>query len=134
VSGDRTGHEDAGLGDAGRRARGELESAVLATLWAAGEPVAPGVVRDRLHGDPAYTTVLTILTRLLDKGLVTRERVGRAYVYTPVRDEAGHTAAGMRALLEKGSDRAAVLARFVSELPAEDEQLLERLLRGQPEA
>lgn len=134
MSGDVTDQGGAEHGDTGRRARGELESEVLATLWAAGEPVAPGVIRDRLHGDPAYTTVLTILTRLLDKGLVTRERAGRAYVYTPVRDEAGHTAAGMRALLEKGGDRAAVLARFVSELPAEDEQILERLLRGQPEA
>jgi hypothetical protein len=46
-----------------------------------------------------------------------------------VRDEAGHAAAGMRVLLEHGGDRAAVLARFVSELPAEDERLLEQLLR-----
>jgi predicted transcriptional regulator len=106
---------------------------VLAALWAVGEPVRPGAVRDRLSGDPAYTTVLTILTRLLRKGLVTRKRTGRSYVYTPVRDEAGHAAAGMRALLERGSDRAAVLTRFVSELRAEDEQLLERLLRGEQE-
>jgi hypothetical protein len=34
----------------------------------------------------------------------------------------------MRSLLEHGSDRAAVLSRFVSELSAEDEQLLQRLL------
>ncbi|MFF4500422.1 BlaI/MecI/CopY family transcriptional regulator [Streptomyces sp. NPDC001401] len=117
-------------GAAGRRARGELESEVLAALWAAGEPVAAAAVREQVHGDPALTTVLTILTRLHGKGLVTRERAGRAYLYAPVRDEAAHTAAGMRALLEKGSDRAAVLARFVSELEAEDEQVLERLLHG----
>lgn len=87
---------------------------MLAALWAAGEPVAAGTVREQLHGDPAYTTVLTILTRLHDKGLVTRERAGRAYLYAAVRDEAAHTAAGMRALLDQGSDRAAVLAQFVS--------------------
>ncbi|QIY99139.1 BlaI/MecI/CopY family transcriptional regulator [Streptomyces sp. S1D4-11] len=120
-------------GAAGRRARGELESEVLAALWAAGEPVAAGTVREQLHGDPAYTTVLTILTRLHDKGLVTRERAGRAYLYAAVRDEAAHTAAGMRALLDQGSDRAAVLAQFVSELEAEDEQLLEQLLHGHQE-
>jgi predicted transcriptional regulator len=122
-----------GQGAAGRRARGELESEVLAALWAAGEPLEVGVVRKRLAGDPAYTTVLTILTRLHAKGLVTRKRTGRSHRYATVRDEAGHAAAGMRALLEKGGDRAAVLARFVSELPAEDEQLLEQLLRGQSE-
>jgi predicted transcriptional regulator len=106
-----------------------LESEVLAALWAAGAPVGAGTVRERVSGEPAYTTVLTILSRLHGKGLVARERVGRGYVYAPVRDEAGHAAAGMRVLLEHGGDRAAVLARFVSELPAEDEKLLERLLR-----
>jgi predicted transcriptional regulator len=117
----------------GRRARGELESEVLAALWAAGEPMAAGTVREQLHGDPALTTVLTILTRLHVKGQVTRERAGRAYLYSPLRDEAAHTAAGMRALLDQGSDRAAVLAQFVSELEAEDEQLLEQLLHGHQE-
>jgi predicted transcriptional regulator len=115
---------------AARRAPGELESEVLAALWAAGEPVGAGTVRERLSGDPAYTTVLTILSRLHGKGLVARERVGRGYQYAAVHDEAGHAAAGMRDLLENGGDRAAVLARFVSELPAEDERLLEQLLRG----
>ncbi|GAA0349159.1 BlaI/MecI/CopY family transcriptional regulator [Streptomyces olivoreticuli] len=118
---------------AGRRAPGELESEVLAALWAAGAPVGAGTVREHVTGDPAYTTVLTILSRLHDKGLVTRERAGRGYRYAPVRDEAGHAAAGMRDLLENGGDRAAVLARFVSELPEEDEKLLEQLLRGHTE-
>ncbi|MGD3112597.1 BlaI/MecI/CopY family transcriptional regulator [Streptomyces sp. YGL11-2] len=118
---------------AGRRAPGELESEVLSALWAAGEPVGVGVVREQVAGDPAYTTVLTILSRLHDKGLVARERAGRGYLYAPLRDEAGHAAAGMRDLLERGGDRAAVLARFVSDLPAEDEKLLEQLLRGDME-
>jgi predicted transcriptional regulator len=120
-----------GRGDspAGRRGRGELESEVLAALWAAGEPVPARTVRGQLAEDPAYTTVLTVLSRLYDKGLVTRERAGRGYLYNPLRDEAGHTAAGMRELLDHGGDRAAALARFVAELPAEDEKLLEQLLR-----
>ena len=63
-----------GRGDspAGRRGRGELESEVLAALWAAGEPVPARTVRGQLAEDPAYTTVLTVLSRLYDKGLVTR--------------------------------------------------------------
>ena len=118
---------------AGRRAPGELESEVLAVLWSAGEPVGAGTVREQVTGDPAYTTVLTILSRLHSKGVVTRERAGRGYLYSPVHDEAGHTAAGMRDLLEHGGNRAAILARFVSELPSEDEKLLEQLLRGHTE-
>jgi predicted transcriptional regulator len=116
-------------GATGRRAPGELESEVLGALWAVGRPASAGAVRQQVAGAPAYTTVLTILSRLYDKGLVTRARSGRGYLYAPLRDEAGHAAAGMRDLLERGGDRAAVLARFVSELPSEDERLLEELLR-----
>ncbi|MEV6944459.1 BlaI/MecI/CopY family transcriptional regulator [Streptomyces sp. NPDC051172] len=115
----------------GRRARGELESGVLATLWGAEEPLTARQVRGRLPGDLAYTTVLTILSRLHDKGMLVRHRAGRGYAYAPARDEASHTADQMHALLEHGSDREAVLSRFVSELSQEDEQLLHRLLSDQ---
>ncbi len=86
-----------------------------------------------MPGDLAYTTVLTILSRLVDKGLVTRRKEGRGYAFAPARDEAAHTAGRMRSLLEHGSDREAVLARFVDELSAEDERLLQRLLGGHGE-
>ncbi|MEV6841436.1 BlaI/MecI/CopY family transcriptional regulator [Streptomyces sp. NPDC051133] len=110
-------------GEARRRARGELEGEVLASLWAASRPVPAGEVLEQVPG-VAYTTVLTILTRLCDKGLVTRQREGRSHVYAPVDDQAGYAAAGMHSLLDEGGDRAAVLARFVSDLSPEDEQLL----------
>ncbi|WP_119583757.1 BlaI/MecI/CopY family transcriptional regulator [Streptomyces europaeiscabiei] len=115
----------------GRRARGELESGVLAALWAADEPMTARQVLERLPGDLAYTTVLTILSRLHDKGMLVRHPAGRGYAYAPVRDEASETAVRMHSLLERGSDREAVLSRFVSELSPEDEQLLHRLLGEQ---
>ncbi|MFI5879301.1 BlaI/MecI/CopY family transcriptional regulator [Streptomyces sp. NPDC051554] len=114
----------------GRRARGELESGVLAALYEADEPQTARQIKDRLPGDLAYTTVLTILSRLYDKGMLVRHRAGRGYAYAPARDEATHTAERMRSLLEHGTDREAVLTRFVSELSAQDEQLLQRLLSG----
>ncbi|MGW2649836.1 BlaI/MecI/CopY family transcriptional regulator [Streptomyces sp. NPDC001393] len=120
-------------GTAGRRARGELESDVLAALWAADGPLTARQVREQLPGDLAYTTVLTILTRLHEKGMLVRHREGRGYAYEPARDEASHTAQRMHSLLEGGSDREAVLARFVSELSAQDEHLLHQLLSGHDE-
>lgn len=117
-------------GGARRRARGQLEGEVLAALWEIGEPATAAVVHDRLGSTSAYTTVLTILTRLCEKGLVTRERGRRSHLYAPVHDQPGFAAAGMHSLLDEGGDRAAVLARFVSELSAEDERLLDELLRG----
>jgi predicted transcriptional regulator len=103
---------------------------VLAALWAAEKPVSAATVQETVSG-AAYTTVLTILTRLCRKGLVTRQREGRSHVYAPVDDQAGLAAAGMHSLLDEGGDRAAVLARFVSDLSAEDEHLLELLLHGE---
>ncbi|WP_309032687.1 BlaI/MecI/CopY family transcriptional regulator, partial [Streptomyces alfalfae] len=47
-----------------RRAQGELEQQVLAALRAAPGPVSAAWVQERIGGDLAYTTVMTILTRL----------------------------------------------------------------------
>jgi predicted transcriptional regulator len=112
----------------GRRAAGRLESEVLATLWAAGRPLTPGEVVDALNGNLAYTTVQTILTRLHTKGAVHREQAGRAHAYTPVLDEAGLAASRMRTMLDHSGDHAAVLARFLGTLSAEEEATLARLI------
>jgi predicted transcriptional regulator len=112
----------------GRRPRGILEQEVVAALAASRAPMTPAQVRDALGGALAYTTVMTVLARLSDKGLVTRERVGRAYAYTAVQDEAEVTARQMQRLLDARDDRAAVLSRFVGVLSGDDEQLLIDLL------
>ena len=118
------------MSDAARRPPGALEADVLATLWQADGPLTPGEVREQLGTDLAYTTVMTILTRLLDKGVVERERYGRAYRYTPALDAAELAASRMRAALDAGLDREAVLARFVGSLTEADEQTLNSLLRS----
>ncbi|HEX3790529.1 MAG TPA: BlaI/MecI/CopY family transcriptional regulator [Pseudonocardiaceae bacterium] len=112
--------------------RGTLEAAVLAVLTA--EPVALTVseVQARLGGERAYTTVMTTLSRLHQKGALVRERHGRAFVYRAAAEPSGvadaMTARRMRSLLESGSDRAGVLARFVADLDPGDEQLLARII------
>jgi predicted transcriptional regulator len=112
-----------------RRPAGGLESEVLATLWAASRPLTPRDVQRELGGGLAYTTVMTTLARLHDKGEVTRGRAGRAYAYAPMLGRAETAASRMREVLEKGADRQAVLARFVGSLSADDERLLAELLR-----
>jgi predicted transcriptional regulator len=117
----------------GRRPWGGLEDEVLAALWAADGPTTAGAIQAELGGDLAYGTITTILARLRAKGLVVRMATGRSYRYAPAQDEAGHTAHEMHTLLMARRDRAAVLARFVSELSAEDEQVLQALLQEIPE-
>lgn len=126
---------DQPLGAAGsRRGAGELEAAALAVLQAAGTALTPGQVREQLGGRLAYTTVVTILSRLHAKGVLSRVRSGRAYAYAPVADEPGLAARRMRGVLEATDDREAVLARFVSGLSAADERLLRGMLGELPDA
>lgn len=104
---------------------------MLSALREADGPATAGWVQDRLGQDLAYTTVITILTRLLAKGAVTRERAGRSFAWTPAADHAGLAAHRMRRVLDAESDREAVLASFVTGLGPDDERLL-RVLLGQP--
>ncbi|WP_307873989.1 MULTISPECIES: BlaI/MecI/CopY family transcriptional regulator [unclassified Frankia] len=121
----------------GKRANGALETEVLSALWAASGPLPVAAVVDALNdglpaGAPrlAHTTVLTTLSRLLDKGLVTRQKAGRGHQYAPARGPADLAAEQMRGALAAGADRAAVLARFVAGLDPADELVLRRLVAG----
>lgn len=101
---------------------------MLGALRDAPTAVNAGWVQEHLGGDLAYTTVITILTRLQVKGAVTRERVGRSFEWTAVADEAGLAALRMRKVLDAEADRAAVLASFVTALSPNDERVLRDLL------
>jgi predicted transcriptional regulator len=107
-----------------RRPSGGLEQEVLAVLLAADQPMTAAQVRTAMGGTLAYTTVMTVLSRVAEKGLAIRTRRGRAHVYAPIRDGAEVTALRMRRLLDADDDRAAVLARFVGSLTDEDEAVL----------
>jgi predicted transcriptional regulator len=111
-----------------RRRFGELENAVLAALWAAPDPLVPAEVQAAVGDDLAYTTVMTILVRLHDKGIIERAKLGRAYAYRPVVAEADVVAEQVRRLLDQGQDRAAVLQGLVEGLAPGDEAVLRALL------
>ena len=121
-------NEDGGANASGRRGRGELESEVLAALWATEQPLTPAQVQQTLGSSLAYNTVQTILIRLLDKGLVSRESAGRAHCYRPTRGQAELAAEQMHALLSQGPDHTAVLQRFLGTLGRTDEAVLRKLL------
>jgi predicted transcriptional regulator len=109
---------------------GDLERAVMHRLWAA----APGWltardVQDGLTTNPATTTVLTVLGRLERKGLVTRERDGRAHRYRAVGSREDHVAELMNDALGTAADRTAALARFVGSIPPEERARLRDLLK-----
>jgi predicted transcriptional regulator len=112
----------------GRRGSGQLEAEVLSILWAADGPLTPAQIQVALGRELAYNTVHTILTRLCDKGLVVRTTVDGRPAYAPAQGAAEWAAGQMRAVLERGADRAAILHRFVSSLSPDDERALRAVL------
>ncbi len=60
-----------------RRARGSLEHEVLDAVTGAARPVTVAEVVTALAEPTAYTTAMTTLARLQDKGALVRERRGR---------------------------------------------------------
>ncbi|MEU7401900.1 BlaI/MecI/CopY family transcriptional regulator [Streptomyces sp. NPDC044948] len=115
-------------------ALGTLEGEVMRECWAADGPVTVRAVLDHLNEDRerplAYTTVMTVMSRLAEKGLLARTPQGRGYAYTPtVADEA---ALAVREVLRAHGDAAVV--HFAAEASS-DTALRDRLrnLLGDPQ-
>jgi predicted transcriptional regulator len=119
---------------AGRRL-GALEAEVMALIWDRGDWVTVNDVRPALEGrSRAYTTVMTIVTRLCDKGLLERRRQGRGFAYRPVLTREELAARALHDVLASTDDPHAVLAHFVEDLRASPELLaqLRTLAAGAP--
>jgi predicted transcriptional regulator len=111
---------------AGRRL-GALEAEVMEFAWHRGEWLGVNDVLAALRGERrAYTTIMTIVTRLCDKGLLQRRRQGRGFVYRPALSKEELTARTLGEVLAAAEDPRAVLAHFVKALEASPE-LLARL-------
>lgn len=111
---------------------GELERAVMQVLWDRGGWHTPGEVHEVLAADRplAYTTVMTILVRLWQKGRLERQRDGRAFAYRPVESREEHAAARMGEILQGVADRPIALSHFLASLPAADRVQLRRMLKS----
>ena len=111
---------------------GELENQVLDALWTAGEPMTPGAVHEVVAADRklAYTTVMTILTRLWEKGELTRRKQGRSYAYQPVVGREQRVADRMQAILSAAEDHTLALNAFADSLQEDQRAALRRALRS----
>lgn len=104
---------------------GPLESAIMTVVWDAGQPLPVRAVRDRLDyrkGDgetPAYSTVMTVMTILWQKELLTRARNPgdgdpRAWWYEPCITRDDHLVAVIRHALDCTTDPIALLRHAVA--------------------
>lgn len=85
----------------------------MEVLWAAPEALTVRDVLTALDSDDlAYTTVMTVLDRLGAKGLVERERAGRAFRHRPARSREELTTEVLNHALDVSGDRTAALVHF----------------------
>ena len=102
----------------------ERELDIMAVLWERGSATV-AEMRERLADDLAYTTVLTMLRILEDKGYVAHEEEGRAHRYFPLveRGRAGQSA--LRRLTRKvfGGSPELLLTHLVADRDLSPEEL-----------
>jgi predicted transcriptional regulator len=116
-----------------RLGRGELEARVMDVLWDRDDAMTPREVHDAITSPRrplAYTTVMTILVRLWEKGMLEREPRGRAYAYRPVSGRDAWTAERMHTVLEQAADPGAALTHFVRAIDAREATQLRRALEA----
>ena len=109
---------------------GDLERRVMEILWSrSGGELSVRDVADVLS-DYAYTTVATVLDRLVHKGLAQRRMVGRTIQFTSVGTPGTHTAVLMHEALAVDRDTDAALLRFAETLSPSEAAVLRRALNA----
>lgn len=116
----------------------DLEADIMDLVWSKGwSTFAVGDVHAAFGRtrEIAYTTVMTTVARLFDKGLLTRERDGRRYVYRVELDREGFMRAMARSVIDSlpaiGREEAvSLLVERVAEADADELDRLEALIRA----
>ncbi|MEU1464612.1 BlaI/MecI/CopY family transcriptional regulator [Streptomyces sp. NPDC005727] len=113
------------------RPLGELEDAVMTRVWKWNRPVTVREVLEDLQQERsiAYTTVMTVLDNLHQKGWVRREAEGRAYRYEAVSTRAAYAAALMNDAWSQSDNPAAALVAFFGMMSEEQRQALSDAVR-----
>ena len=96
----------------------------MSVLWDLGSSTVAGV-KERMVDPVAYTTVLTLLRNLEEKGYARHEAEGRAYRYYPTLDwrtAGGHELGRLLKKIFKGSTEL-LFVQLISDFPMGEEQL-----------
>lgn len=114
---------------------GDLEAAIMNVIWERGEATVEEV-RGSLDREkqPAYTTVMTVMSRLAEKGVLEREKQGRAFLYRAAAAQsevAGSMLTNLVDRLYAGSPGRAIAHLIETEEEVGDDELarLEALIR-----
>jgi len=109
---------------------GDLEADVMSVVWELGRATVQEV-KDALEPRRtlAYTTVMTVMARLAEKGILERRKEGRAFYYTPVASQQKVAGSLLNSLVRRLYDGAT--GKAIAQLLETDENVddaeLERL-------
>ena len=115
-----------------KRKQGELESEVLGCLWDRPEGLTSQQILDRVSrdGELALTTILTVLSRLADKGIVKRAAgEGRALLFSTNQTREQFAADSMLKVSSAAGDSALALSHFADGLSASQLEALRKALK-----
>jgi predicted transcriptional regulator len=111
------------------RVLGELEAKILETIWDLGEATVKDVAA-ALGPEAHVKTVMTVMNRMVAKGVLRRQARGRGFIYSAALDRerfaqqvASRVLSGLLADFGKPT-----LAHFIQEIPPEQLAELERLI------
>ena len=107
---------------------GELERRVMDILWAEPDRELAGRDVADLLPEHAYTTVATVLDRLVHKGLVHRRMEGRSIRFAAIGSQGAHTAILMYEALSAGRHSDSALVHFAETLSASEAATLRHAL------
>lgn len=107
---------------------GPLEREVMEAVWKSA-PASVAEVRAALGDRHAYTTIMTILVRLAEKGQLEREKRGRNYVYSAADSGAAQTGQWLARAIAGVDKRVKgqIVQHFVGSIGDLDEDLLDQL-------
>lgn len=114
---------------------GPLEADIMQVIWKQ-QKVTVQDVYDSLSAERsiAYNTVMTVMTRLAQKGILERQKQGRAYLYVPTTSKSDVAKGMLQYIVDKifGGSRAPVFSHLLEDKNLSQEELgyLETLVRN----
>jgi predicted transcriptional regulator len=113
------------------RQHGELEQLILDILWDSEAALTSQQILEAASpaGELALTTVLTVLSRLVEKDLVTREQgEGRSFLFSPAQSREQHSAQLMLSLFSNAGNPSLAFSHFAGGLTEEQLKALRESL------
>lgn len=104
---------------------GTLEQEVLSVIWNSSNPLSVREVLKVLKGDYAYTTIMTVMSRLEKKGLLKRIAKGNLFLYTFTENKSTYANKHLKSIYSSLVDSYGELAisQFVDSIKKDDKNM-----------